>query len=680
MKKKRSPSRYSYEEHNYSPHHHQQQQQEQLSNDPILKIKGAQGKSNRQQLLLQQEDAGNNGDVVEPDDSSSSSSSNSTTTSSNSSSKDDTNGGRARTDGPGLQREGFYSKKYVSDTHILNEEVEEGREIADSSSSSSSSSSPTLTAPLSKLIKTSRTSLSTTQASLISISNDPHLPAICEDALPPYSSSASSCFSSASSTPTHTSTSTSTCTSPSQTGGKRNDYTGENYSNSNVHANQSGHTRNSNNLRRYETSGKAEIVSLTRSKLSSILSSSVPSVLGTSRPIESGSMNSSSIASSLSTSSVSKSLPASTNNYYSGVSRSRDPGSGSGSGSMGRRGLFLKRYPNDPSSKEGVDIDEMISSLIDTVGDSKNKTKDSSSFSSTAFSLGSRRSHRGNSTFPYRSWQIQLICSVAREIFMTQPTLLRLQAPIKVAGDIHGQFADLLRIFKLSGFPDQTNYLFLGDYVDRGRQSLETILLLLCYKIKYPNNFFMLRGNHESANVTRMYGFYDECKRRKNTKVWKSFIDVFNCLPFAAVINNKIFCVHGGISPDLKSVRQIANDVHRPTDIPDEGLITDLLWSDPHPGISDWSLNDRGVSYTFSKKNVLDFCTEFKFDLIVRGHMVVEDGYEFFARKKLVTVFSAPNYCGVFENWGAVLSINSGLMCSFELLKPHQLKKSGSGG
>lgn len=317
-----------------------------------------------------------------------------------------------------------------------------------------------------------------------------------------------------------------------------------------------------------------------------------------------------------------------------------------------KRTVFLKRHLHDPSSKDGLDIDDAIEKLL---------------------KIGETRYYKSRD-FPFSSWEIQLICYHAREIFMSQPSLLKLQAPIKVVGDMHGQFTDLLRILKLSGVPAETNYLFLGDYVDRGKQSLETILLLFCYKIKYRENFFMLRGNHESANVTKMYGFFDECKRRTSTKTWKMFIDVFNTLPFAAVIQDRIFCVHGGISPELKSLKQIENIV-RPTDIPDEGLITDILWSDPDPQVSDWSLNDRGVSYTFGKKNVIDFCSAFKFDLVIRGHMVVEDGYEFFAKKKFVTVFSAPNYCGEFNNWGAVMSVTTGLMCSFELLKPHAAEK-----
>ena len=282
--------------------------------------------------------------------------------------------------------------------------------------------------------------------------------------------------------------------------------------------------------------------------------------------------------------------------------------------------------------------------------------------------------------------EIVAICQRAREVFLSQPALLELDAPVKIVGDVHGQYTDLIRMFEMCGFPPTSNYLFLGDYVDRGKQSLETILLLLCYKIKFPENFFLLRGNHECANVTRVYGFYDECKRRCNVKIWKTFIDCFNTLPIAAIVAGKIFCVHGDLSPALSHMDDIRN-IARPTDVPDYGLLNDLLWSDPADMEQDWEANERGVSYCFGKRVITDFLAVHDFDLICRAHMVVEDGYEFFNDRVLVTVFSAPNvsnqsqrgedhfanwpkYCGEFDNWGAVMSVSAELLCSFELLKP----------
>jgi serine/threonine-protein phosphatase PP1 catalytic subunit len=157
----------------------------------------------------------------------------------------------------------------------------------------------------------------------------------------------------------------------------------------------------------------------------------------------------------------------------------------------------------------------------------------------------------------------------------------------------------------------QSNYLFLGDYVDRGKQSLEVVCLLFAYKIKYPENFFLLRGNHECAGISeyifnlylsmsltlelfslrvalsfshpdRIYGFYDECRRRYSVKMWKQFCNTFNCLPCCAVIDDKIICMHGGLSPEISSMDQIAN-IKRPCDVPDTGLLCDILWADPDP-------------------------------------------------------------------------------------------------
>ncbi|KAJ4374209.1 serine/threonine protein phosphatase Pzh1 [Neocucurbitaria cava] len=302
--------------------------------------------------------------------------------------------------------------------------------------------------------------------------------------------------------------------------------------------------------------------------------------------------------------------------------------------------------PMEISALKTMDLDDMIQRLLDAAYAGK-VTK----------------------TVSLKNAEIFAICSAAREVFLSQPALLELSPPVKIVGDIHGQYTDLIRMFEMCGFPPNSNYLFLGDYVDRGKQSLETILLLLCYKLKFPENFFLLRGNHECANVTRVYGFYDECKRRCNIKVWKAFVDTFNTLPIAAIVAQKIFCVHGGLSPSLShmdDIRQIA----RPTDVPDYGLLNDLLWSDPADMENDWESNERGVSYCFGKKVIMEFLQRHDFDLVCRAHMVVEDGYEFFTDRVLVTVFSAPNYCGEFDNWGAVMSVSGELLCSFELLKP----------
>jgi len=259
-------------------------------------------------------------------------------------------------------------------------------------------------------------------------------------------------------------------------------------------------------------------------------------------------------------------------------------------------------------------------------------------------------------------------CAAARGVFLEQPMLLELAAPVNICGDIHGQFSDLLRLFDLAGAPPECNYLFLGDYVDRGRQQLETITLLFCYKVKFPENFFLLRGNHESASISRVYGFFDECKRRYSARLWRDFVDVFNCMPCCALVDERILCMHGGLSPQLKSLDQIRS-LARPCDLPDEGLLCDLLWADPEQDVRGWAPSDRGVSYTFGPDVVAKFLKVHDLDLIVRAHQVVEDGYEFFAKRSLITLFSAPNYSDI-DNAGAVMLIDETLTCSFKVLKP----------
>jgi len=273
--------------------------------------------------------------------------------------------------------------------------------------------------------------------------------------------------------------------------------------------------------------------------------------------------------------------------------------------------------------------------------------------------------------------EIKYLCSESKNIFLKQPILLELGACLNICGDIHGQFYDLLQLFELGGYPPEKNYLFLGDYVDRGKQSIETICLLFAYKIKYPENFFLLRGNHECSSVNRIYGFFDECKRRYSIKLWKNFIDCFNCLPIAAVIEDTIFCCHGGLSPDLIFVNQIKNII-RPTDVPEYGMLCDILWSDPDKDTEDYfGYNERGISVTFSKKLLQKFLNDNNLELLCRAHQVVEEGYEFFGNNSCVTVFSAPNYCGMFDNSGAMMVVDENLKCSFNIIKCKQSPTHG---
>ena len=266
-----------------------------------------------------------------------------------------------------------------------------------------------------------------------------------------------------------------------------------------------------------------------------------------------------------------------------------------------------------------------------------------------------------------REEEIKFIIDKSLPIIKNQKVLVELDAPLKICGDIHGQYYDLLRIFEHCGYPGEYNYLFLGNYVDFGKQSLEVICLLLCYKIKYPERITLLRGNHESSVQNRIYGFYEECKRRYNVRIWTSFTELFNYLPIAAIIDEKIFCVHGGLSPELKRIEDILK-ISRPTDIPDTGLLSDLLKSNPDKDVLEYDKNDKEI--LFGEKIVLDFIKKNDLDLIVRGNQMVDDGYEFFAQRKLITIFSAPNFCGEYDNCSGILIIEEDLTCNFKVLRP----------
>lgn len=266
---------------------------------------------------------------------------------------------------------------------------------------------------------------------------------------------------------------------------------------------------------------------------------------------------------------------------------------------------------------------------------------------------------------------INLVISTVTEIYKVQPALLQLRAPITIVGDVHGQLHDVFRLFDLAESPPKANYLFLGDYVDRGYEGIETVVLIMCYKILYQNSVWMLRGNHECCYINRIYGFYEQCQMRFNIELWDRFSECFKWLPIAAIIDEKIFCIHGGISPQLETLDQIRN-IPRPIEVPEDGLLCDLLWADPDASTNRWGPNERGTSYCYGQEVVDEFLKKFNFDLICRAHQAVMDGFEFpFPNTQcLVTIFSSPNYCYEYDNSGAILHVDKELFCSFTILKP----------
>uniref|UniRef100_A0A0N4ZNA7 Serine/threonine-protein phosphatase n=1 Tax=Parastrongyloides trichosuri TaxID=131310 RepID=A0A0N4ZNA7_PARTI len=257
----------------------------------------------------------------------------------------------------------------------------------------------------------------------------------------------------------------------------------------------------------------------------------------------------------------------------------------------------------------------------------------------------------------------------ARETFWMQPLLIHVPADVTIVGDIHGQFEDLIALFNYNGYPPKTKYVFLGDYVDRGPFSLEVITLLFALKILYPDDITLLRGNHESRPVNTQYGFLSECKKRYSVHLYDIFQTAFANMPFCALVEKKILCMHGGISEDLTEFEQF-DQIERPCDIPDLGLLADLTWADPDPNIDQYDESPRGASRVFGAAALRNFVNTLHIDLIVRAHQMVQEGFEFFCDKKLVTIFSAPHYTGQFTNNSAVMKISKDLKCSFLIFKP----------
>ncbi|CEM16823.1 unnamed protein product [Vitrella brassicaformis CCMP3155] len=260
----------------------------------------------------------------------------------------------------------------------------------------------------------------------------------------------------------------------------------------------------------------------------------------------------------------------------------------------------------------------------------------------------------------HRRYAYMMVLDIIR-LLRTVPTLVRVdlqpQEEFTICGDVHGQYYDMLNIFKINGPPSETNpYLFNGDFVDRGSFSVEVILALFAGKLLYPNHFHLARGNHEAQSMNRMYGFHGEVIKKYDEKLYDLCTEAFNLLPLAHVINNKILVVHGGLfSKDGVKLSDIAS-IDRNREPPDEGLMVELLWSDPQK-LDGRAPSKRGVGVAFGPDVTERFLKENNLDLLVRSHEMKEEGYEEECNGKLVTVFSAPNYCDQMGNKGAFMRI-----------------------
>ncbi|CAJ0965401.1 unnamed protein product [Ranitomeya imitator] len=257
----------------------------------------------------------------------------------------------------------------------------------------------------------------------------------------------------------------------------------------------------------------------------------------------------------------------------------------------------------------------------------------------------------------------------AKEILTKESNVQDVRCPVTVCGDVHGQFHDLMELFRIGGKSPDTNYLFMGDYVDRGYYSVETVTLLVALKVRYPERITILRGNHESRQITQVYGFYDECLRKYgNANVWKYFTDLFDYLPLTALVDGQIFCLHGGLSPSIDTLDHI-RALDRLQEVPHEGPMCDLLWSDPDDR-GGWGISPRGAGYTFGQDISETFNHANGLTLVSRAHQLVMEGYNWCHDRNVVTIFSAPNYCYRCGNQAAIMELDDTLKYSFLQFDP----------
>ncbi|KAK9512143.1 hypothetical protein O3M35_000631 [Rhynocoris fuscipes] len=256
--------------------------------------------------------------------------------------------------------------------------------------------------------------------------------------------------------------------------------------------------------------------------------------------------------------------------------------------------------------------------------------------------------------------EVKGLCLKVKELLNNEPNVLNLEVPISVCGDIHGQLPDLTELFAIGGELPWQTYLFLGDYVDRGYHSTEVFLFLISLKVRYPSRIYLLRGNHETKEITQVYGFYDEVLRKYGSNnVWKECLQVFDMLPIGALIGgkNNVFCVHGGLSPSVRRIDEI-RIIDRFHDVPHHGAISDLLWSDPEDSKKGWENSPRGAGFLFGSDVADRFREDNDLDYVTRAHQLVLEGYKWHFRQTVLTVWSAPNYCYRCGNLASIYEIS----------------------
>ncbi|SCV01446.1 LAMI_0G11562g1_1 [Lachancea mirantina] len=256
---------------------------------------------------------------------------------------------------------------------------------------------------------------------------------------------------------------------------------------------------------------------------------------------------------------------------------------------------------------------------------------------------------------------LRALCFKMKERLVKESNVLHINTPVTVVGDIHGQFHDLLEIFQIGGPVPDSNYLFLGDYVDRGLYSVETMTLLIVLKLRWPERVHLIRGNHESRQITQSYGFYSEClnKYGGSSKVWHYFTDLFDYLVLCCIIDNEIFCVHGGLSPNVQTLDQI-RIIDRIREIPHDGAMADLVWSDPEDdaeGREHFQVSPRGAGYIFGRSVVEKFLHLNGMSKIYRAHQLCNEGFQVYFGGLVTTVWSAPNYCYRCGNKASILEV-----------------------